>query len=210
MSEYNTHAGNLRLIGGRLCLDFVNTANNHSRADMKEHLVDYAALIAWAQHAKLLGSADARQLAAEARGRPAAAADALRHARELRNALYQLFSTVAAGQQIAPTDLAPFNAALVRLPQPAQLAATLGGPDWNWGAVDHLERAIWPVIWSAAELLTSPKRALVRECAGHECTWLFLDTSRNRSRRWCSMEDCGNRAKAQRHYVRYRRWAGDE
>jgi len=203
MSEYNTHAGNLRLVGGQLCLDFVNTANNHSRADMKEHLVDYAALIAWAQHAKVLGSADARQLAAEARGRPADATAALRRVTELRNALYQVFSTVAAGRQIIPTDLVPFNAVLARLPQPAQLAATPAGPGWNWGAANRLEQSIWPVIWSAAELLTSPKRALVRECAGHECTWLFLDTSRNRSRRWCSMEDCGNRAKAQRHYARY-------
>src|SRR5262245_63432448 len=99
MPEYNTYAGNLRLVGGQLCLDFVNTANNHSRADMREHLADYAALIAWAQHAKVLGSADARQLAAEARRRPADALDALGRARELRNALYQLFNTAAAGRQ---------------------------------------------------------------------------------------------------------------
>jgi predicted RNA-binding Zn ribbon-like protein len=205
MSEYNTHAGNLRLVGGHLCLDFVNTANNHGRADMKEHLVDYAALTAWAQRARALGAADAGQLAAEARERPADAAEALRRARELRNALYQLFRAVAAGGHIPPSDLASFNIALTRLPQQVQIVATPAGLDWSWGATDRLERAIWPVIWSAAELLTSPKRALVRECESYECTWLFLDTSRNHSRRWCSMEDCGNRAKAQRHYARYHR-----
>jgi len=203
MAAYNTHAGNLRLIGGQLCLDFVNTANNHSRTNMKEHLVDYAALIAWARHARALGAADARQLAAEAGTRPANAAQALGRARELRNALYQLFSAPMAGDRIPSNDLAVFNAALARLPRQIQLATTPAGLDWIWGAADRLELPLYAVIWSAAELLTSPQRALVRECEGHECTWLFLDTSRNHSRRWCSMEDCGNRAKAQRHYARY-------
>ena len=201
MAEYNTHAGNLRLVGGQLCLDFANTANKHGRADMKEYLADYGALVAWAQHAGVLGVVDAGQLLIEAR--PAVTADALRRARELRDALYRLFSTIAAGDRIDPDDVVLFNAALARLPRQARLTTTPGGIDWNWGAADRSEGVIWPVIWSAAELLTSPKRALIRECKGHECTWLFLDTSRNHSRRWCSMEDCGNRAKAQRHYARY-------
>ncbi len=58
------------------------------------------------------------------------------------------------------------------------------------------------MLWSAADLLTTAELALVGECAGEGCSWLFLDTSRNRSRLWCSMEDCGNRAKARRHYAR--------
>jgi predicted RNA-binding Zn ribbon-like protein len=209
MSEYNTHAGDLRLIGGQLCLDFANTANNHGRADMKEYLLDYTALLGWARHARALGAADARQLAAEAGARPTHAARALGRARDLRDALYRLLSAVAAGNRIAPNDLATFNAAVTLLPRQIELAATPAGLDWIWGAAERMELPLYPVIWSAAELLTSPKRALVRECQGRECTWLFLDTSRNRSRRWCSMEDCGNRAKAQRHYARYHRQIGD-
>jgi predicted RNA-binding Zn ribbon-like protein len=65
-----------------------------------------------------------------------------------------------------------------------------------------------PIARSAAELLTSETLSRVRECGGATCTWLFLDASRNRSRRWCSMESCGNRAKARRHYRR-RREGGD-
>ena len=67
---------------------------------------------------------------------------------------------------------------------------------------EALERPLWPVLWAAAELLTSADRDRVRACASDPCRWLFLDLSRNRSRRWCSMEDCGNRAKARRHYAR--------
>jgi predicted RNA-binding Zn ribbon-like protein len=67
---------------------------------------------------------------------------------------------------------------------------------------DAMAAPLWPILWSAAELLTSDEREQVRECAGSACTWLFLDRSRNRSRRWCSMQTCGNRAKARRHYGR--------
>jgi predicted RNA-binding Zn ribbon-like protein len=61
---------------------------------------------------------------------------------------------------------------------------------------------LWPVARSAADLLTSQEQSRVRECAASDCGWLFLDLSRNRSRRWCDMETCGNRTKARRHYAR--------
>ena len=63
-----------------------------------------------------------------------------------------------------------------------------------------LDQMLWPIIRSAAELLTSDKLDRVCECPGENCGWLFIDMSRNRSRRWCDMKDCGNRAKARRHY----------
>jgi predicted RNA-binding Zn ribbon-like protein len=202
--EYNTNAGTLRLIGGRLCLDFVNTANNHEQPNMKEHLADYGLLIVWAQHAHALAPAVAKRLLAEARQRPADAARALERARGLRRGLYALFHVFATGQPIVPERLDDVNAALARLPGGARLLATPAGLAWDWSAAgESLEQPILPVIWSAAELLTSPERARIRMCEGQGCTWLFLDTSRNRTRRWCSMEDCGNRAKAQRHYARH-------
>ena len=59
-----------------------------------------------------------------------------------------------------------------------------------------------PIIKSAADLLVSPELKRVKQCADDACGWLFMDKSRNNSRRWCSMKDCGNRAKAHRHYLR--------
>jgi predicted RNA-binding Zn ribbon-like protein len=61
-----------------------------------------------------------------------------------------------------------------------------------------------PVLWSAADILVGPDSARVRECANNRCLWLFLDDSKNGTRRWCSMQACGNRAKAHRHYLRQR------
>jgi predicted RNA-binding Zn ribbon-like protein len=60
------------------------------------------------------------------------------------------------------------------------------------------------VARAAADLLVSPERALVRECASGTCSWLFVDRSRTHQRRWCSMKTCGNRAKARRFYTRRR------
>src|SRR5207302_22567 len=67
---------------------------------------------------------------------------------------------------------------------------------------ETLDRMLWPVIRSAADLLVSGEAQRVRRCASETCDWLFLDTSRNHSRRWCDMSGCGNRAKARRHYAR--------
>ena len=72
------------------------------------------------------------------------------------------------------------------------------------GSVDALERVLWPVVRSAADLLTSPERGRVRRCGGANCDWLFMDNSRNHSRRWCDMGSCGNRAKARRYYARHK------
>ena len=67
-----------------------------------------------------------------------------------------------------------------------------------------LDRVTWWVARSAAELMTSPDLPFVRECASYDCGWLFMDTTKNRSRRWCDMSTCGNRAKGRRHYERKR------
>ena len=76
---------------------------------------------------------------------------------------------------------------------------------WEWVySPDDLTQMLGPVAWSAVEVLQSEDRRALRECEGSNCNWLFLDTSRNHSRRWCSMQSCGNQAKAKRHYQRGR------
>jgi len=82
--------------------------------------------------------------------------------------------------------------------------------EWGWpGAAPDLDRVAWWVARSAAELLTSPDLTFVRECASYDCGWLFMDATKNRSRRWCDMRTCGKRAKSRRHYER-RRAAGGQ
>ena len=196
------HNHTFDLSGGALCLDFANTWSDRERPDT-DHLQEYSDLLAFARQTGALSGAAEGRLAGHAAGDPQAAAAAVEVARGLREDLYRIFSAVAASQAPAEPDLERLNAALPGAFSRLRLQSQKDDLVWTWSAPDDpLEAPLWPVLRSAAELLTAEERKLVRECAGTACTWLFLDHSRNRSRRWCSMETCGNRAKAQRHYRR--------
>lgn len=193
------------LTGGKLCLDFANTAEYRSPAikPEDEHLTDYAALVAWGEQAGALADGQADHLLRLAAAQPDAAARVLARAIALREAIYRLFSHIASGETPHADDLEPLNAALAEGLAQARLALHGEEVVWTWAETPALDRMLWPVARSAADLLTcSEERERVRECAGERCTWLFLDTSRNRSRQWCDMQSCGNRAKAKRHYQR--------
>lgn len=199
-------ASNLKLVGGRLCLDFVNTVDWHGTDHPKEWLTTFDELLQWAVHAGAIDRQGAESLMAAGRARPAEAAEALREAVALREAMYRIFAAVAAGREPPADDLEHLNRALARALPRRRLQPRPGGFEWAWADDDAtaLDRPLWPILASAAELLTSGDLARVRRCADHGCGWLFVDMSRNRSRRWCSMEDCGNRAKARRHRQRTR------
>ncbi len=188
-----------------LCLDFVNTISWRTRAQPHERLTSYADLVAWSQDAGVITEHQAQRLLKDAARHPAGAAAVFERAIALREAIYRIFSTVAGGRAPEPADVATLNEALSETTSRLQLAWTAGGFVWSWaGDGDSLEPMLWPVARSAAELLTASESSRVGVCAGEGCGWLFFDSSKNRSRRWCAMEDCGNRAKARRHYRRSR------
>jgi predicted RNA-binding Zn ribbon-like protein len=130
--------------------------------------------------------------------------DVLQQAITLREATYRIFSNVAAVHPPAPDDLGILNVALPDAMSHLQVVALPTGFTWDWTAsLDALDQMLWPVVRSAADLLTSDDLDRVRECADDRgCGYLFIDRSRNRSRRWCSMESCGNRAKVVRYLER--------
>ncbi len=193
----------LRLLGGRLCLDFVNTIDGGYDQPQRDWLASYADLVAWSRHAGALDAPAAATLHKAGAQRPDAAAKALAAAVALRAALYRIFRAVSDAQPPPAAALATLNLALADAGSYACLVPVAGGFAWGWTpATDRLDRVLWPVVRSAAELLPAPDLARVRECAGDSCAWLFVDTSRNGSRRWCDMQDCGNKAKARRHYQR--------
>jgi predicted RNA-binding Zn ribbon-like protein len=192
------------LTGGRPCLDLANTLEARATPRPRELLRSYADLLAWGEQAALLSRGEARRLRDRARRRGREAEAARRRALSLREALYSVFSALAAGSAVPPRALRFLNAALPGVLARLRIASGKGAFAWGWSAETDFDRVLWPVIQSAGELLTSPARERLRECAAPDCAWLFLDASRNRSRRWCDMSVCGNRAKARRHYRRER------
>lgn len=196
----------IELVGGQLCLDFANTVGNHKGADPHEHLGSYSALLAWGRHAGVLTDENARQLAASASRHPEEAQRVYVRSIALREALYRIFSCVSTQIALRPADLAILNKVLSGAMSHARIVKREDGFQWGWQTGDRpLDQILWPIARSAADLLTSSDLALVRECDNETCGWLFVDTSKNHSRRWCSMSDCGNRAKARRHYARLKR-----
>ena len=194
----------LRLVGGRPCLDFCNTLDPRESPRPRDFLPSYGDLVAWAERAGLVAAAEARSLVAEARTRPAAAGAVFEEALVLREALFRVFSSVAARELVDAADLEILNGVLQRAGARARLTGSGPGFAWSWSGDGELERPLWLVARSAAELLTSDELERLRKCAGRLCGWLFLDASKNRSRRWCSMESCGSRAKMRRLYARRR------
>src|SRR5262245_12002983 len=185
--------------GGLLCLDFVNSVDRMTHRPWLDRVRDFSDLLAWSTAAGTLpaGSAD---LARAARARAAEAEAVLRRARELREALFRIFSALVAGEPAAGPDLALLNVELARALSHCRIEARDGGFVWGWEAEPgELERILWPIARSAAELLTSSERELVKRCASDTCLWLFLDRTKNHARRWCDMKVCGNRAKVRRH-----------
>ena len=206
--------------GGELCLDLANTIDCRPTETPKERLGSYADVVSWGEQAGALSAAEARRLTDAARRRPAAATAVLRRTRALREALFAIFSAVARGDAPRAADLATLNDELGRAMGHARIIAGQGdGPvrsrsvqskqprfRHGWGKTGvHLDRVLWPVARAAAALLIGDALSRVRECDAGNCAWLFLDTSRNRSRRWCDMTVCGNRQKAHRHYRRTRK-----
>lgn len=191
---------------GRLCLDFANTLGDRTGDRPHEWLSSYANLVAWGKLAGALSAEAAASLRREAREHPADASRVLGEAIQLREVIYGIFSAVAAGHEPQPTILEKLNKALPEALAHRQIVPVDGEFAWDW-VEGHLalDRMLWPVLDSAAELLTSDSLNRVGECKSEGCGWLFMDMSRNHSRRWCDMGDCGNREKARRHYKRKRK-----
>ncbi|HET7461621.1 MAG TPA: ABATE domain-containing protein [Longimicrobium sp.] len=191
------------LAGGHLALDFANTAGVHGERPESEWLTGYQDLVWWGVRAGAVDEADAPALLAIAAGDPGAAAAVFARALSLRETVYRVFSPICHGACAGERDLALLNDELQLALPHLRIAREGDGYAWAWEG-EGLDRVLWPVARAAADLLTSGDLVRIGECEGDRCEWLYIDTSRNRSRRWCVMSDCGNRAKARRHYHRTR------
>jgi predicted RNA-binding Zn ribbon-like protein len=189
----------LEFIGGALALDFTNTIGGTHRAPNHEHLQDYRDLVDFGLLGGAIPAADARRLKAEAVRHPLRAKDVLRRATILREAIWRFFEALGQGRAVQSADLTLINQEIGDALRHARLLGHSGGFIWGWDEDPSLERPLWPIARSAAELLSDPGAlAQLRECASDSCEWLFLDRSRNHTRRWCDMNDCGGRAKVRR------------
>lgn len=190
-------------IAGALCLEFANTIHNSRAEDKGEEFHAISDLLQWAKETGLLSSAEHDRLAAHYHRNPREAAAALAKGTAIRDLLLSIFASIANGRSVSSQRLSELNLALAQTPGLLRVRKKSGWIETEWtGAAGGLQQVLFAVLTSAAELLAGDRLGRIRECASANCTWLFVDESRNRSRRWCDMSTCGNRVKARRHYQR--------
>jgi predicted RNA-binding Zn ribbon-like protein len=206
MDPRERSASNLEMVGGRLCLDFANTVSTRIEELRREYLTTYGELVAWSHHADILTGDESQVLLSNAARHPGLAAAALERAVALRETIFRIFSAIAHYREPEGSDLALVNTALHEAFSRLEVRRSGGGFEWAW-VLDEgdFDRILWPIVRSATDLLTSESLVRVRECARDGCDWLFVDSSKNHSRRWCSMSACGSRIKARRYYQRRKR-----
>ena len=193
------------LSGGHLSLDFTNTLSDRVRDEPQEHLQCYEDLVAWSSQTSILTATEGQELLRWAGRSVAEAGRVHQRALALREALYRIFGALALDEDPPEADLALLNTLLVVALAHLQVVPQQTRFVWEWMAEEgELDRMLWPVVRAAADLLTSEQLESVKLCMAEDCGWLFLDASRNGSRRWCSMRECGNRAKVNRFNARQR------
>lgn len=188
--------------GGHVALDFCNTVHWRGRPTYNELLTDYDRLVDWASQTGIVSLPEAIALRRLAGRQPRRAEVARRNAVMTRDALHRFLAAHAVGDRPNWKDHAALSLALAQAGAQAELQATATGYALRIAAAD-LSTILWRVMLAAAPLVTGPDLQRVGQCQDPRgCGWLFLDTTKNHSRRWCAMSDCGSLDKARRYYHR--------
>ena len=192
-----------QLVAGNLCLDFINTLDERGYPELeKELLASPADLLAFLRQSHALPHHGERNI----ERRNGGAERLLERARNIRETLYRIFAGIVEKRGPAAEDLDEISAHWRRVSKHFHLRRAAKGFEWQWSDAENESAAdllLWPILRSAIDLLTSPELERVRMCESETCRWLFFDTSRNHSRRWCDMKVCGNRTKVRRFYQRH-------
>ena len=192
----------LSLHGNHLALDFVNTVDWRLR-DPVELLVDYEALLHWGLRLGVIpDEGEFDMLLSAARSHPRPAQKAHDRALELRETIYRVYAALAARQSPRQGDLDALNKSFAEAVAHAALTPSVDGFRWSWVGTDPWHRVARPVATTAVELLSRGELDRVKQCRDEGCGWIFFDRSSNVSRRWCSMQGCGSRAKMRSQYRR--------
>ena len=194
--------------GGHPALDFVNSLDNRFGGRGRvEGLESFGDLLRFTRETALLDAQRALQVARTVT--PEAAVRALRAGRALREALAETLYAMVDARPPPAAGLETlehyFHAAdrhreLRWQPDIAGRAALA----WSWRLDEgKAELPVWALALAARDLMLGPEIKRMCACEAETCRWLFLDTSRNHTRRWCKMRVCGNRMKARRYQVRH-------
>ncbi|MGH9246883.1 MAG: CGNR zinc finger domain-containing protein [Acidimicrobiales bacterium] len=194
------YTGTYKFVGSRLSLDLVNTVSWPEHDRRHDWLDRYPNLIAWATEAGMVKRRQAARLLAIGHADDDRAGRVLANVRRQRAVLRDVFSPIVQGHSPSTATIDALNELIG--PAAARRRVSRRPLGWTWLPVEEPEHLTTPVIFDAADLFVAGDHSRLGLCPA--CGWLYYDTTRNRSRRWCDMADCGSRDKARAHYHRHR------
>lgn len=191
----------ISLDGGLLCLDFANSVANRKEDPLPDYLADIYDLITWARRTGAIDARTEKRMLAEAQAHPQKAAAFFRKALEFRELLYNMFRNISLGKKIPETMLEEYNEVLKKYLQHVHVQQSPNGfmEEWQLEA-SSFNWLLAQIVKDSYETLLNAKAERIKECGN--CGWLFYDTTKNGSRRWCSMKSCGSSVKALEWYHR--------
>ena len=193
-----TYGGTYKLVGGQLSLDLINTVSWPGTPREHDWFEPATNITLWAVEVGLIDDEARRTLKETQSKNPEGWSSELAAVRTIRNSLRAAISPVARGESPDTQSIDRLNRSLVGACARRRLdSETL---KWSWPVPTTMVELMAPVVWNAGEVLSNIDPQRLGHCPS--CDWLFHDATRNRSRRWCDMEDCGSRDKALRYYHR--------
>ncbi len=190
----------LEIVAGHLALDFANTVDDPYGPGRVDYLASYPLTLIWSKRVGLLSDERAERLDQIATQRPEAAAAALEAIHQLRGVIETIFTDLITEPESAEGHWAALRSYVMEAAGRAELGRADAAYELTWPETDDLDAVLWPLAYSAVDLLRSPQLRRLKRCVA--CPWLFLDGSKNSSRRWCTMSICGTDEKIRRYVSR--------
>lgn len=199
----NFNIEEIRFDGGRLCLNYINTIHNRFEKPLNDYIQSVNDLIQWAFMAKVIGSELKINLGKYAQKPPDSVSTFFIEAIKLRENLYRMFLHIARDMKISDRDMSDFNELISHSFSRLKLTHSSTGyaEEWDYPA-DSFYLISAPILKDAYDLLLYGEQSRIRECPN--CGWLFYDSSKNGTRRWCSMKTCGSNVKALNWYHKHK------
>ncbi len=189
----------IKLIGGSVCLDFINTMHDRSLENSFDYIGEgYPSLLNWCEYAGVWDRATLLKLQT-LKNNEAAQNKVHQAAIELRNILFSLFSAMADHAPLPAADLSGFNYFLSETLLHKRVVADGTQLTSAWDlSICRFDMILLPVVEAAYQLLIGGDHQKIKKCPA--CGWVFIDKSKGGRRRWCSMDTCGTIDKSRRYY----------
>uniref|UniRef100_A0A7V2ZKM0 Zinc finger CGNR domain-containing protein n=1 Tax=Ignavibacterium album TaxID=591197 RepID=A0A7V2ZKM0_9BACT len=194
-----------KFVGGNIAIDFVNSIGGRNENGIDNYTIrdekfnSYEDIVDWAKEIGIISTTVSKKLITSASENSKEANKIFERAILLREALYRIFRHWIEEKKPSAEDMEILNKECSIARENQELIFSSNKFIWDFKFEDHnLNIILWKVALSAAELLTSERLSRLKRCPGEDCGWLFIDMSKNQSRQWCDMKDCGNFEKVRR------------